>query len=284
MPEKYIRREGLPILLRHTGKTTLPEMPPLASKAANIVCLLDAGLQSSVFEGLLTALEAEGMHAIAFDLPGHGRSGSLDSLPSIEAMAELSKWVADWCGIQKAIVVGHGMGALIAIEWARKRPETVDALVLCGAGTALGTSDAAVEQMRNVTRGKAPRPFDPNRVCKESGPDMMRRAYMEGIKTDPRATLADLEASRTWARNFSAELAEQENGARKNGTIACPVRIISRSAEDESSRERVARLATELSGASAHVIENAAHFLPLENPDALAREIRACDRSPAATS
>ena len=53
MPEKYIRRDGLPILLRHTGPTTLPQDPPPLGAGAPIVCLHDAGLQSSVFVDLL---------------------------------------------------------------------------------------------------------------------------------------------------------------------------------------------------------------------------------------
>ena len=97
MPEKYLRRDALPILLRHTGRTTLPQDPPSLGDRAPVLCLHDAGLQSSVFEGLLPEIAPEG-GAIAFDLPGHGRSGSLDALPSIEAMAEMAKWVAQWCG------------------------------------------------------------------------------------------------------------------------------------------------------------------------------------------
>ena len=271
VPEKYIRRNGVPVLLRHTGRTTLPESPP-PSQGTSVVCLHDAGLQSSVFEDLLDALEADGISAFAFDLPGHGRSGSLDSLPSIEAMADLSSDIAAWCGIERALVLGPGRGALVAIEWARNRPDTVEALVLCGVGAAMDVSDSAIEQMRSVTRGKAPRPFDPTRVCKASGRDMMRRAYMEGIKTDPRATLVDLEASRDWASRVGAGLSG-DAGSAKSDTLHCPVRIVCGSAESESARERAQSLSTAFSSPPPHVIENAAHLLPLESPAALASEI-----------
>lgn len=262
MPEKYVRRDGTPLLVRHTGATTLPQDPPKLGKGPQIVCLHDAGLQSSVFVDLLRAAGPDG-GAIAFDLPGHGRSGSLDSLPSIAEMAEMAQWVAAWCQAKRPVLVGHGMGALIALEWARTHGDSVAGLVLCGAGLALGIEEEAIETMRQVTRGKAPRPFDPSRVCKDGGQEMMRRAYMEGIQTDPRATLVDLEASRAWATGFDG-----------GGNIDCPVTIVNGASENETCRERASALATSLASASTTEVESAAHFLPLEQPAALANEIR----------
>ena len=261
MPEKYVRRDGLPILVRHTGRTTLPQDPPVLGSGPPIVCLHDAGLQSSVFDRLLPALSPEG-GAIAFDLPGHGRSGSLDSLPSIADMTEMARWVADWCGATEPVLVGHGMGALIALEWAKQT--SVAGLVLCGSGLALGIDDDTIAYMAQVTRGKAPRPFDPARVCKDGGREMMQKAYMEGIKTDPRATLVDLEASRAWADAFDATASG----------IDCPVAIVSGSAENEDCVARATTLADALSKGSAETVEAAAHFLPLEQPEALAALIK----------
>ena len=72
MPEKYIRRNGLPLLVRHTGQTTLPQAPPEPGTGPAILCLHDAGLQSSVLGDLLRGCGTESW-ALAFDLPGHGR-------------------------------------------------------------------------------------------------------------------------------------------------------------------------------------------------------------------
>ena len=265
MPEKYIRRDGLPLLVRHTGRTTLPQDPPQPGAGPVVLCLHDAGLQSSVFGDLLSALGSDSC-GLAFDLPGHGRSGSLDSLSSIEEMTEMAGWVANWCRAERPILVGHGMGALVALEWARTKSESVGGLVLCGVGPALSIPDETIETMRRVTRGKAPRPFDPNRVAKDSGPDLMKRAYIEGIQTDPRATLVDLEASRDWSDAFDA--------ANDGGGILCPTRIVSGSAEPEVARASASALADALTQASVALVEGAAHFLPLEKPEALANEIR----------
>jgi len=261
VPEKYLRHDGLPILLRHTGATTLPQDPPPLGSAAPIVCLHDAGLQSSVFEGLLTEASPEG-GAVAFDLPGHGRSGSLDALPSIEAMSEMARWVGERCAIERPVLVGHGMGALVALEWARHAD--VAGLVLVGAGLALGIADETIEGMRQVTLGRAPRPFDPKRVCKVGGREMMQKAYMEGIKTDPRATLVDLEASRAWADAFDAAASG----------LATPTLVAHGASEDAECVARADALASALAHGTSTTIDGAAHFLPLEQPEALASEIR----------
>ena len=67
-------------------------------------------------------------NVLAIDLPGHGRSGG-EPLQSIEAMAEWIIKVLDAAGIEKAAMVGHSMGSLVAIALAGKyanRVRTID--------------------------------------------------------------------------------------------------------------------------------------------------------------
>ena len=264
MPEKYLRRDELPLLLRHTGPTTLPEQPPQALTGPTVLCLHDAGLQSSIFSDLMTAL-GQDLTCLSFDLPGHGRSGSLDALPSVREMAEIATWIASWCRIERPILVGHGMGALVALEWASRQPGAVGGLVLCGLGRTLGLDDKTIEIMRQVTCGKAPRPFDPTRVAKDCAPELMKRAYMEGIATDPRATLVDFEASRRFFDDFEGKDA-----------VVCPTRFIDGAAESNEARESAEKFARSMTGVQATVdlVEDAAHYLPFEQPEALAIRVR----------
>lgn len=282
MPEKYVRRDGLPLLVRHTGSTTLPQDPPRRGQGPAIVCLHDAGLQSSVFSELLAVLDdrlGDAGLALAFDLPGHGRSGSLDSLPSIAAMSEMARWLIDWCRIDRALLVGHGMGALVALEWARTAAAgSISGLVLCGVGLALDIDQAAIDRMRRVSQGKAPRPFDPARLAPGASADLMRHAYMEGIRTDPRATVVDLEAIFDWTQAFEASGPDDGGGAsHARGGLAkdlsAATRIVTGAGEPDASRARAEALASRLEGAELRTITDAAHLLPLEQPAALADEI-----------
>ena len=94
VPEKYLHIDGVATLLHHTGPTCLPEETPDLSRGDPVLCLHGAGGNGAVFAQLLAALEAA--HSpLAFDQPGHGRSGGLDSLGSIERMGAFALAVAD---------------------------------------------------------------------------------------------------------------------------------------------------------------------------------------------
>lgn len=289
MPEKYVSTGSVPILLRHTGASTLPEAPPRPLDRGGVVCLHDAGLQSSVFLDLLGALAGEraargratppgAACTLAFDLPGHGRSGGLDALPSIEAMSACAESVTGWCRPTRPILVGHGMGALVALAWARRAPASIGGLVLCGVGAILGLRDEAISTMREVTLGRAPRPFDPGRLAREAPPELMRRAYMESIQTDPRATLVDLEASRAFGRTLGvgpgASDADRSGPPTSGTAMGGPVLVVCGASESDADRETARALATRLSGRFL-TVERAGHWLPLEQPAVLAREILA---------
>lgn len=64
-------------------------------------------------------------HSISLDLPGHGRSPAADSY-TIEAQAAAVLAAAP----EKAVLVGHSMGAQIAVEAAVQAPDRVAGLVL----------------------------------------------------------------------------------------------------------------------------------------------------------
>ncbi len=271
MPEKYVRHGGLPILLRHTGASTLPERPPGIPAGRAVVCLHDAGLQSSIFLELLAAL-GDAACGLAFDLPGHGRSGGLDALPSIEAMSDCARGVADWCRATRPIVVGHGMGALVALDWARRAPESVAGLVLCATGRPLGLRDETIETMRSVTLGRAPRPFEAARLAPGAPRERMQRFYLESIQTDPRATLVDLEACRAFVRGEPRDAAAAGANPALRTKTSIPTLIACGEAEPEADRTAAQDLAARL-GARHEQVREGASVLPLECPAALARAV-----------
>lgn len=95
-----------------------------------------AGLDHTVWAAQSRWLAFHGWNVVALDLPAHGRSGG-PPLPNIHAMAKWLESVIAAANSSRAAVIGHSMGALIALETASRFPERVASLVLIGAAAAM---------------------------------------------------------------------------------------------------------------------------------------------------
>ncbi|MGE5146515.1 MAG: alpha/beta fold hydrolase [Candidatus Eiseniibacteriota bacterium] len=72
-----------------------------------------------------------GRAVLALDLPGHGKSEG----PALASIDEAASWIGrllDAAGVAKAALVGHSMGALVALAAAARMPERVRAIALLG--------------------------------------------------------------------------------------------------------------------------------------------------------
>lgn len=88
-------------------------------------------------------------HVVAWDAPGYGQSDHLSTLqPNAEDYANRLKAMLDSLGIQKAILVGHSLGAMQAAAFNALYPEAVQALVL--ANVAQGYKGFDSQKQRDV--------------------------------------------------------------------------------------------------------------------------------------
>jgi pimeloyl-ACP methyl ester carboxylesterase len=113
---------------------------PLDPKLPLVVFLHGAGFDHSIWALFSRWFAHHGYGVLAPDLPGHGRSkGTL--LSTIGEMAEWTVKLIEAAGASKARLVGHSMGALIALDAASRYPEKISALSLIGVGAAMPVSD-----------------------------------------------------------------------------------------------------------------------------------------------
>ena len=126
--------QGYPAYAYTGGRPFDPKLPA-------IVFLPGAALDHSVWHYQSRYLANHGFGALAVDLPGHGRSpGAVRT--SIEALAD---WVAAFIEaacVGKAHVVGHSMGALVALDTALRHRDRVERLALLGASAPMPVGEA----------------------------------------------------------------------------------------------------------------------------------------------
>ena len=92
-------------------------------------------------------------HAVlAVDQPGHARSAG-PALADIDALADWVLALLDAAGIERAALVGHSMGSLIALEAAARAPERVTRLAMIGTAVPMKVSDALLTIARDDPLG-----------------------------------------------------------------------------------------------------------------------------------
>jgi pimeloyl-ACP methyl ester carboxylesterase len=94
------------------------------------------------------AMAYDGWNVVAPDFPGHGLSSG-EPLKSIGEMAQFALSVMDAAGAGKAVIAGHSMGGLAALEISRIAPDRVAGLVLIGAPAAIPVNSQLIEMATN---------------------------------------------------------------------------------------------------------------------------------------
>lgn len=88
-----------------------------------------------------------GWNVLALDLPGHGQSEG----PPCTTIGDYANWVAsflDGVGLRAAVVVGHSMGSLTALELSARRPDLLRKLALVGTAVPMAVGDALLDAAR----------------------------------------------------------------------------------------------------------------------------------------
>jgi pimeloyl-ACP methyl ester carboxylesterase len=89
-----------------------------------------------------------GFGVLAVDLPGHHRSAG----PALTSIADMADWLAallDAAGVERACVIGHSMGSLVALEFAARYTARATHLALVAAAVPMAVSDTLLDAALN---------------------------------------------------------------------------------------------------------------------------------------
>lgn len=250
--------EGNPVFAHTGGRPFRIDQPA-------IVLVHGSGADHTAWRYQARYLAHHGISVAAVDLPGHGRSGG-ESLTTIDAFADWALELIEALGTGSAVLAGHSLGALVALE-AASRSAAVSGAVLIGAAASmpvhpemLESAAAGTPHVQSLIRawshgshaGGHP---DPGRW-------MMGETWVLEEQMGLDRLYADLAACSVYDRGPSAAAA-----------IRCPVLVIA-GRHDRMVPVRGARaLADMIPGARLEVLENAGHQQMVEQPWEVARLI-----------
>jgi pimeloyl-ACP methyl ester carboxylesterase len=251
---KYIDVDGTILHFLHSGPTTLPDRVPPLDRGALFVLVHGGGRNAADWKRQLVGLGDR--HAVvAPDLPGHGRAPGVEGLATIEAYADFVGRFVGAVAPRRCVLVGWSMGFSIALVEAARHPERYAGLVLMGGLPYWRPDPALLEPYRDVVRGRRPQGFDTLLFSPATAMDVMREAWMEQVKTDPRVFYGDLLAG---AAFDGRALLEQ---------ITIPTLGI-HGADDKLVTEEAARaVIAAIPGARLEVVPGAGHIAQLEQPE-----------------
>lgn len=239
------------------GKTLDPALPA--------VVFIHGAQQDHSCWGLQSRWFAHHGHAtLAPDLPGHGRSAG-HALSSVEAIADWIVALIDAAGIAKAMLVGHSMGSLAALDAAGRHAERVSRLVLIGASVPMPVSDALLEAAAND---------EPAAMTMVNGWSHSQRGLL-GASAVPgmwiygiNRRLMERQPPGTMANDLLA-CHRYLAGATAAAAVKCPVLIVAGSRDLMTPSRNTRTLAGMLPQAQVVTLHPAGHAMMSEQPDAL---------------
>jgi pimeloyl-ACP methyl ester carboxylesterase len=92
------------------------------------------------FAPQVETLASSGYRAVAWDMPGYGRSAPIEPY-TFKGLAQSCIALIESLQCADLTLVGHSMGGMVAQEVMARRPELVNRLVLCGTSPSFGKPD-----------------------------------------------------------------------------------------------------------------------------------------------
>jgi 3-oxoadipate enol-lactonase len=92
------------------------------------------------FAPQVETLASSGYRAVAWDMPGYGRSAPIEPY-NFKGLAQSCIALIEALNCGDVALVGHSMGGMVAQEVMARRPELVSKLVLCGTSPSFGKPD-----------------------------------------------------------------------------------------------------------------------------------------------
>ncbi len=229
-----------------------------------LLLLHGIGGNNQSFADLMADLP-DGWRAAAWDMPGYGDSAPLDEM-TFDSLAQAAVAVIDDLGAERATVLGHSMGGMIAQEIAARHPDRLDGLILFATTPAFGGRDESfkdrflADRLAPLDAGKTPADIAPLLVG-----GMFGDATSQTAKDQAAASMAAVPAS---AYRQALTCIVTFNRIAELSSISCPTLVLAAEKDALAPPKTMTRLAGKIPGAKYTCLAGLGHLANFEDPPA----------------
>jgi (E)-2-((N-methylformamido)methylene)succinate hydrolase len=235
-----------------------------AAKAAGTVVLIHGvGMNHSVWAPQIDALTAH-FQVLAYDMHGHGESALPSAQPTLAEYASQLELLLDALKIERAHVVGHSMGALVALEFALTFPARTSSVVAMNA-----VYDRTPEQRAAVMN----RASTLDQSAADGGVDAtIARWFGEPVPAHLEASARDLQTlllnvnAVGYARTYRLFASSDDAHVGRLASLAMPALFLTGEFDPNSSPAMSEAMAAASAKGRAEVIDGARHMMNVTDP------------------
>ena len=201
--------------------------------------------------------------AIAWDMPGYGGSKLLETT-TFPALADALKRMMDHLGLEKADIVGHSIGGMVAQEFIAAHPERVRKLVLSATSPAFGSPDGDFQKKFVAARLG---PLDAGKTMADVAEEVVPELIGDDADPDGVA-LARQCMSRVPNETYRATMQCLVTFDRRDTLkqIAVPTLMLAGEKDSNAPAPMMERMAARVPGARYVCLEGAGHLANMECP------------------
>jgi pimeloyl-ACP methyl ester carboxylesterase len=236
-----------------------------------VIFLHGAGFDRTLWRLQTRWFAHHGRTVLAVDFPAHGWSEG-PVLPNVAAMADWTAAVLDASGLPSAALVGHSMGALVAIEAAARFPAKVRALALCGVAAEMPVHPEMLDSAKaNTLKVQELMTFwgMGNALHKggmvSPGLWLRREALAVLARNEPGVIYADLAACNVY-----------KDAMARAANVKCPTVLVLGDGDLMTPAAKAKPLAAAIAGARTVIVPSSGHFMMVERPDETLEAMKGC--------
>lgn len=211
-----------------------------------------------------------GWRSLAWDMPGYGDSPMVDPY-DFAHLAQALWQMLDAANIQQAVLVGHSMGAMVALQAWTQAPERIRAMVLAASSPAFGHSDGDFQQQFLAQRLA---PLESGKTMADIADRLIPSMVAPG-STAPALVLAREGMAAIAPDTYRAALCALVQFEQRAAlpTITVPVLCLAAEHDRTAPPVVIERMAQKIPGARYACLAGAGHLLQYEQAEAFNAEL-----------